>query len=87
MGEERRIDDDNGLRLTLEEIERLMSLAERVGAQVEPWVEQLAAELRAAVPHAAADGAAVAGRMRSNPRDSLDAQAHLDPRIIKALKS
>jgi len=87
MGENRRIDEENSLRLTLEEIERLMSLAERVGAHVEPWVEQLAAELRAAVPRPGADGAAVAGRMRSNPRDSLDAQAHLDPRAIKALKS
>ena len=87
MGEDRRISDENSLRLTLEEIERLMHLAEREGVQVEAWVEQLAAELRAAVPQPAADGAEVAGRMRSNPRDSLDAQAHLDPRAIKALKS
>lgn len=87
MGANRRIDEENSLRLTLEEIERLMLLADQVGARVEPWVEQLAAELRASVPHLAPDGAAVAGRMRSNPRDSLDAQAHLDPRAIKALKS
>ncbi|MGQ0659391.1 hypothetical protein [Sphingosinicella sp.] len=87
MGEDRRIDRGNSLRLTLEEIERLMILAKRVGACVEPWVEQLAAELRAAAPEPAADGAAVAGRMRSNPKDSLGAQARLDPRAIKALKS
>lgn len=87
MGENRRIDDENSVRLTLEEIERLMLLAEREGVHVEPWVEQLAAELRAAAPAPAADGAAVADRMLSNPRDSLEAQAHLDPRVIKALKS
>jgi ribosomal protein L12E/L44/L45/RPP1/RPP2 len=87
MGENRRSDAEKSLRLTLEEIERLMLLAEREGVQVEPWVEQLAAELRAAAPAPAADGAAVAGRMRSNPRDSLGAQAHLGPSAIKALKS
>ncbi len=87
MGEERHIDRHGGLRLTLDEIERLLALADRVGARVEPWVEQLAAELRAALPGPAEDGVALAGRMRSNPRDSLDAQARLDPRAIKALKS
>ena len=87
MGEDRRIDRQDGLRLTLEEIERLLAIAARSGARVEPWVEQLAAELRAALPGPAQDGVALAGRMRSNPRDSLDAQARLDPRAIKALKS
>lgn len=75
------------LRLTLEEIERLLAIAARTDMAVEPWVEQLAAELRAALPGPAQDGAALAGRMRSNPRDSLDALARLDPRAIKALKS
>lgn len=87
MGEDRRIDRQSGLRLTLEEIERLLTLAERTGASVEPWVEQFAAELRATVPLPAADGAALAGRMRSNPQDSLDAQGRLDPSALKALKS
>jgi hypothetical protein len=87
MGEDRRIDRQKGLRLTLEEIERLLAIATRAGAPVEPWVEQLAAELRAALPGPAEDGVALAGRMRSNPRNSLDAQARLDPRAIKALKS
>lgn len=87
MGEDRRIDRQNGLRLALEEIERLLAIAERAGAPVEPWVEQFAAELRATAPEPAADGAALAGRMRSNPQDSMDAQAHLDPLAIKALKS
>jgi len=87
MGEDRRIDRQDGLRLTLAEIERLLAIAARSGARVEPWVEQLAAELRAALPGPAQDGVALAGRMRSNPRDSLDAQARLDPRAIKALKS
>ena len=87
MGENRRIDRQDGLRLTLEEIERLLAIAARTGLEVEPWVEQLAAELRAALPAPTQDGALVAGRMRCNPKDSLDAQAHLDPQAIKALKS
>jgi hypothetical protein len=86
MGEDRRIDGQSGLRLALEEIERLLAVAERTGAPVEPWVEQFAAELRATVPRPTADGAAVAGRMRSHPQDSLDAQARLDPQAINALK-
>ncbi len=87
MGEDRRIDRESGLRLTIEEIDRLLAIAARTGAPVEPWVEQFAAELRAALPGPIEDGAALAGRMRSNPRDSLDAQARLDPRAIKALKN
>ena len=81
------MDDRQGrLRLTLDEIERLLAVADRVGAPVEPWVEQLAAELRAALPAPVEDGARVAGRMRSNPRGSLGAQARLDPRAINLLK-
>lgn len=87
MGEDRRIDREEHLRLTLDEIERLLAAAERSGSAIEPWVEQLAAELRTSLPAPAQDGAAVAGRMRSNPRDSLEAQAHVDPRAITALKS
>ena len=48
-------DPEKKLRLTLDEIERLMAVAARVGAPVEPWVEQLATELRATVPVAAED--------------------------------
>lgn len=86
MGMDRLSDRQSGLRLALEEIERLLAAAERTGTPVEPWVEQFAAELRATLPRPAADGAAVAGRMRSNPKNSLDAQAQLDPHAIKALK-
>jgi hypothetical protein len=87
MGDDRRIDRQSHLRLTLEEIERLLADAARTGVEVEAWVEQFAAELRASLPGPAQDGAAVAGRMRSNPKDSLGAQAHVDPRAIDALKS
>ena len=87
MGDDRRIDRQSHLRLTLEEIERMLAVAARTGVEVEPWVEQFAAELRASLPGPAQDGAALAGRMRANPRDSLDAQAHLDPRAINELKS
>lgn len=79
-------DPQGKLRLTLDEIERLLAVAARVGAPVEPWVEQLAAELRATLPGPAEDGAEVAGRMRSNPRDSMGAQAHLDAKAINVLK-
>lgn len=87
MGDDRRIDRESHLRLTLEEIERLLANAARTGVEVEAWIEQFAAELRAALPEPAKDGALVAGQMRSNPKDSLDAQAHLDAQAIKALKS
>ena len=65
MGEDRRIDRQSGLRLTLDEIERLLAIAARTGAPVEPWVEQLAAELRAAL---AGPGR---GRRRAGRPDAL----------------
>lgn len=75
------------LRFTLEEIERLLAMASRIGVPVEPWVDELARELRTARSSAAQDGADMAGRMRSDPRRSLGAQGHLDPSILRVLKN
>lgn len=88
-------DRERKLRLTLEEIERLLAAAERLGAPVEPWVEHLAAELRSSMPPAppapppepAFDDGDVADRMRSDPRRSMGAQAHVDRNLIQMLKS
>jgi len=74
------------LRFTLEEIERLLAMANRIGVPVEPWVEELARDLRETRPSVARDGADLAGKMRSDPRRSLGAQASLDPRALRALK-
>lgn len=74
------------LRFTLEEIERLLAMANRIGVPVEPWVEELAHDLREPRPSAPQDGVDLAGKMRSDPRRSLGAQAGLDPRILRVLK-
>ncbi len=79
-------DRARNLRFSLEEIERLLAMANRIGVPVEPWVEQLAHELRTERSGAAQDGAEVAGRMRRDPGRSLGAQGHLDPRALRILK-
>jgi hypothetical protein len=80
-------DQDRNLRVTLQEIERLMAAAERSGSTVPVWFAQLAMELRAASP---ADGEIrpdLARRILSDPRLSLGAQANLSPGALRALKS
>lgn len=74
-------------RFTLEEVERLLAMANRIGVPVEPWVGQLARELRARQPSAAQEGAELAGRMRSDPGQSLKAQARIDRGTLHMLKS
>lgn len=80
-------DKSRSLRFTLEEIERLLAMANRVGVPVEPWVEEVAAELRSHRASAVEDGAEVAGRMRSDPGRSRYAHAQLDPAAMRALKT
>jgi hypothetical protein len=80
-------DGARNLRFTLEEIERLLAMANKIGVPVEPWVEQLAHELRAGRSSAAQDGADLAGRMRSDPGRSLRAQGQIDPGALHVLKS
>lgn len=80
-------DEDRNLRVTLQEIERLMAAAERSGSPVPDWFAQLAMELRAAKP---ADGEIrpdLAKRILSDPRLSLGAQANLGPGALRVLKS
>ena len=79
-------DEKRNLRVTLQEIERLMAAAERSGAAVPDWFAQLATELRAATP---ADGEIrpdLANRILSDPRLSLGAQANLHPGALRVLK-
>jgi hypothetical protein len=80
-------DESRHLRVTLQEIERLMALAERSGSPLPGWFEQLAMELRAAP---AAEGEVppdLARRILSDPRLSLGAQANLNPHALRVLKS
>ncbi len=64
-----------------------MAMANRIGVPVEPWVEQLAGELRVQRSNAAQDGAEMAGRMRSDPSRSLRAQTRIDASTLHMLKS
>jgi hypothetical protein len=79
-------DKSQNLRVTLQEIERLMAAAEQSGAPVPDWFAQLATELRSATP---ADGEIqpdLVDRILSDPRLSLDAQANLHPGALRFLK-
>jgi hypothetical protein len=74
-------------RRALEEIERLLAEAEAGGVQLDPWVGELAEELRAVVPLLDAAGAArIARRVAADPRASLAAQGRLRRELVRALK-
>ena len=70
-------DHDRNLRVTLQEIERLMAAAEQSGSPVPAWFAQLAMELRAATPARARSSRTSPSRILSDPRLSLGAQADL----------
>jgi hypothetical protein len=80
-------DKDRNLRVTLQEIERLMAAAERSGSDVPAWFAQLAMELRAADPGDGELRPDLANRILSDPRLSLGAQANLHPGALRILKS
>ena len=80
-------DEIRKLRVTLQEIERLMAAAERSGAPVPAWFAQLASELRAARPEEGEIPPDIAARILSDPRLSLGAQANLHPGALRVLKS
>ena len=80
-------DENRNLRVTLQEIERLMAAAERSGAPVPLWFAQLATELRAAAPPGGEIPPDLAARILSDPRLSLGAQANLHPGALRVLKS
>lgn len=76
------------LYAALDEIEALIIAAERGGAPVDPWVEQVALELRAAMVRDQAESVAdVAGLIRAEPVRSLGAQARLAATALRLLKS
>lgn len=78
----------HGLRAALDEIEQLIAAAERGGSPVDPWVEQVALELRATMVEDRADSASeVAGLIRSEPARSMGAQARLAATALRILKS
>ena len=83
---ERVEDSSRNLRVTLQEIERLMAAAERSGAPVPAWFSQLAMELRAATPAGGEIQPDLANRILSDPRLSLGAQANLHPGALRILK-
>jgi hypothetical protein len=75
------------VRIALHEIERLLAKAGRGEAQPDGWPEQMAVELRTAMPELAPESAArIARRMLAEPGRSLDAQSRLDMASVAALK-
>lgn len=74
-------------RRALEEIERLIADAAATGLRLDPWVGELAEELRAVIPEMDADGAArIARRIAGDPRLSLAAQGRLRAETLRALR-
>jgi hypothetical protein len=74
-------------RRALEEIERLLDDAGRSGVTLDPWLAELADELRAALPEVDAEGAQrIAARIAADPRLSLAAQGTLRAGTLRALK-
>jgi hypothetical protein len=75
------------VRVALHEIERMLAEAERGDGKLDGWLEQIATELRTAMPGLAPEAAtAMARRMLAEPGRSLDAQSRLDPASRAALK-
>lgn len=81
------IESEAQVRRALDEIERLLHDAAEAGILLDPWVGELAEELRAVVPAIDAAGIAkVAKRMAAEPRASLAAQGRLAAGTLRALK-
>ena len=77
-----------GLRAALDEIEELIVAAERGGVPVDPWVQQVALELRATLVRDRTESASeVAGLIRSEPVRSMGAQSRLASTALRILKS
>ena len=79
------MEQDPKLSVTLAEIERMLAEARRAGDAVPAWLDQLALELREAVPGSGAR-ADLARRILSDPRLSLGAQANVDAAALRSLK-
>ena len=75
------------VRVALHEIERVLADAQRGDGKLDGWLEQIASELRTAMPGLAPEAAAwMARRMLADPGRSLDAQCRLDMASLAALK-
>jgi hypothetical protein len=80
--------DEGQMRIALREIERMLGEAAESGVPVERWIEQFVEELRAAFPEPPDDGRSqVPLRILSDPRQSIIAQARLDPAMLRALRN
>lgn len=75
------------VRVALHEIERLLNRADASGAPVEDWLEEMAAELRTAMPELDPEAARrIARLMLSEPRRSIAAQGRVGNASLAALK-
>lgn len=80
--------ETEGLRAALDELEALIIAAERDGTPVDPWIEQVALELRSSLARDQSESVAeVAGLIRSEPVRSLGAQSRLAAAALSILKS
>jgi hypothetical protein len=83
----REIESEAEARRALEEIERLIADAAVTGVRLDPWMGELADELRAVIPQLDAEAAAkIAAGMAKDPRGSLAAQGRLRPGTLRALR-
>ena len=81
------IESESQARRALEEIERLIADAAATGVRLDPWVAELAEELRAVIPQLDAAGAArIAERIARDPRLALAAQGRLRAETLRALR-
>jgi hypothetical protein len=81
------IEDEAQARRALEEIERLIADADATGMQLDPWLAELAEELRAVVPAVDAETAAkIARRIAAAPNISIAAQSRLRSETVRVLK-
>ena len=79
--------DEGQMRIALREIERLLRESSESGVPVERWIEQFVEELRTAFPEATgAVPTEVPDQIRSDPRQSIVAQARIDPAMLRVLK-
>jgi hypothetical protein len=81
------IESEAQARRALEEVERLIAEAAMAGMKLDPWMTDLADELRAVIPQlSAGDIRNVAERISREPRRSLAAQGGLRAETLRALK-
>jgi hypothetical protein len=81
------IESEAQARRALEEVERLIADAATSGVRLDPWVADLAEELRAVIPQMDAKGARkVADRITQDPLRSLAAQGSMRAEALRALK-